>query len=226
MWRTATAEQLAAITGLRTMLDGREMRPAFQAELVERGTLITELGWTGPARTGLAVVFVDAAPPDRGEQVTTDMWRGLRTQVARAAHQVPGSADRRVPQRMAAVRWQWWFPASRTASTAFGTLQAVRPTGTTGERWEPVHLLDPADLRAPAGTGDAAAVANCAALLGVPHWLRDRHPAVDLDRVLLRRAGITAPPKLLYLDRVTMRRTHPDPIGTRPPGRPRRDREA
>jgi len=51
MWRTVTAEQLAAITGLRTILDGREMRPAFQAELVERGTLMTELGWTGPPRS-------------------------------------------------------------------------------------------------------------------------------------------------------------------------------
>ena len=278
MWRTVTAEQLAAITGLRTILDGREMRPAFQAELVERGTLITELGWRGPPRsvqlyrpvgtgldpitdvlryadwvavtggypwtrghqqdrhnllatelglrvaehcdvgrgprriavparpalprlpaatpanrcadltvirpdgmriaveitgsistefarkadrwaellagtdpdrTGLAVVFVDAAPPDRGEQVAAEMWRTIRTQVARAAHQVPGSAEARVPERMAAARWQWWFPASRTGSAAFRTLQCVRPTGTAADRWDTVDLLDPADLRAP-----------------------------------------------------------------------------
>ena len=51
MWRTVTAEQLTALSGLRTILDGREMLPAFQAELVERGTLITELGWRGPRRT-------------------------------------------------------------------------------------------------------------------------------------------------------------------------------
>ena len=352
MWRTVTAEQLAAITGLRTILDGREMRPAFQAELVDRGTLHTELGWRGPPRsvqlyrpvgtgfdpitdalsyadwvavtggypwtrghqqdrhnllatelglriaehcdvgavlgesmsrhdllspgypgdtgnrcadltvvrpdgmriaveitgsisddfgrkadrwaqllagtdpdrTGLAVVFVDAAPPDRGEQVAAEMWRGIRTQVARAAHQVPGSAQARVPQRMTAVRWRWWFPASRSASPAFHTLHCVRPTGSgPADRWEPVQLLDPVDLRPPADTtGDAAAVANCAALLGVPHWLRARHPATDFEQVLLRRAGISTPPKLRFLDPVTMRRTHDQPVGDRPPGRPRR----
>jgi len=354
MWRTVTAEQLAAITGLRTILDGREMRPAFQAELVERGTLMTELGWRGPPRTaqlyrpvgagldpitdtlgytdwvavtggypwtrghqqdrhnllateiglrvaehcdvgavlgeslsrhdllspgftadtanrcadltiirpdglriaveitgsinrefahkadrwaqllagtdpdatGLAVVFVDAAPPDRDDKVATDMWSTIRAQVARAAHHAP--AGHRVAERMAAARWQWWFPASRHGSPAFRTLRCVRPTGTTtGDRWQPVHLLDPADLPAPADTtGDAAAIANSAALLGVPHWLRDRHPPVDFDQVLLRRAGITTPPKLRYLDPATMRRTHTDPIGNRPPGRPRRATEA
>ena len=354
MWRTVTAEQLAAITGLRTILDGREMRPAFQAELVERGTLMTELGWTGPPRsvqlyrpvgtgldpvtdmlgyadwvavtggypwtrghqqdrhnllatelglrvaehcdvgavlgeslsrhdllspgsdidpsnrcadltivrkdgmriaveitgsinrdfarkadrwaellaatdsdrTGLAVVFVDAAPPDRGQQVGADMWRTMRAQVARAAHQVPGSAGRRVPERMAAVRWRWWFPASRTGSHAFAALQCVRPTGPAGHRWQPVNLLDPAGLRAPAGDhGDAAAVANCAALLGVPHWLRQRHPATDFDQVLLRRAGISTPPKIRFIDPATKRRTFDQPIGNRPPGRPPKVRE-
>jgi len=40
--------RLTALTGLRTILDGREMRPAFQVELVERGTLMTEIDWRGP----------------------------------------------------------------------------------------------------------------------------------------------------------------------------------
>ncbi len=88
-----------------------------------------------------------------------------------------------MPQRMSAARWQWWFPASRAGTEAFRTLRSVRPTGTApGDRWEPVRLLDPTDLHTSADNdGDAAAVPNCAALLGVPHWLRDRHPATDFE---------------------------------------------
>jgi hypothetical protein len=344
MWRTVTAEQLTALTGLRTILDGREMLPAFQAELVERGTLITELGWRGPRRTaqlyrpvgtgldpitdvlsypdwvgvtggypwtrghqqdrhnllatelglrvaehcavgavlgeslsrhdllspgypgdtgnrcadltvirpdgmriaveitgsistefarkadrwaellagtdpdrtGLAVVFGDAAPPDRCEQVAAEMWRTIRTQVARAAHGVSGSAEARVPQRMTATSWQWWFPASRNGSAAFRSLQCVRPTGTAPDRWDTVDLLDPTDLPSPAGAGDAAAAANCSALFGVPHRLREKHTAPDFDQVLLRRAGITAAPKLLFRDPVTMRRTMTEPLSAQP----------
>ncbi len=150
------------------------------------------------------------------------MWRGIRTQVARE-HKVPGSADARVPQRRAAVRWRWWFPASRNGSAAFGTLQCVRPTGAgPADRWHPVRLLEPADLRPPADITCDAAVANCAALLGVPQWLRDRQPATDFEQVMLRRAGITTPPKLKFFDPRTMRRTHEVPVGSRPPGRPKK----
>ncbi len=60
MWRTATAEQLAAITGLRTVLDGREMRPAFQAELVERAPCTPHSA--GAARLGRCSCTGRSAP--------------------------------------------------------------------------------------------------------------------------------------------------------------------
>jgi hypothetical protein len=184
---------------------------------------------TDPDRTGLAVVFVDAGGPDRPVGVRTNMWNSVRKNVARAAHQVPDAIARRVPERMAAARWDWWFPQSRAGSPAFQRLRCIRPTGPADDRWDTVGLLDPADLLAPAGydtdTSAATAVANCAALLGVPHWLRERHPAFDFDQVLRRQAGVTATPKLLYLDRKTMRRTRTERINDRGPGQPRRARD-
>ena len=175
-----TANRCADLTLVRPdgMRIAVEITGSINREFARKADRWAELlAGTDPDSTGLAVVFVDAAPPDRGAQVAAEMRRAILAQVARAAHQVPGSAGRRVSERMAAVGWQSWFPASRTGSTAFTALQCVRPTGPAGDRWEPVRLLDPADLRAPAENhGDAAAVANCAALLGVPHWLRQRPP--------------------------------------------------
>jgi hypothetical protein len=129
---------------------------------------------------------------------------------------------------MATARWDWWFPRSRAGSPAFRNLTCIRPTGPVDDRWDTVGLLDPADLLAPSG-GDAeggnpaaaAAVANCAALLGVPHWLRERHQPPDLDQILRQLAGVTATPKLLYLDRKTMRRTRTESTGR--PGRSRKE---
>jgi hypothetical protein len=184
------------------------------------------LAETDPDRTGLAVVFVDAGGPDRPVGVRTNMWNSVRHNVARAAQQVPGAVDKRVPQRMAAARWDWWFPQSRAGSPAFRNLTCIRPTGTADDRWD-IVLLDPADLLdrpgddADASDTAAAAVANCAALLGVPHWLRERHQPPDFDQILRQRAGVTTTPKLLYLDRKTMRRTRTE-SADRPPGRPRK----
>jgi hypothetical protein len=88
MWRTVTAEQLTALTGLRTILDGREMLPAFQAELVERGTLITELGWRGPRRTAQIVIRQDA------RQAPSIRWSFVRSSASPAVTNARRNARR------------------------------------------------------------------------------------------------------------------------------------
>lgn len=50
MWRTLTAQQLAAITGSPTPTRDDFMAPAFHAALVERGTFVSELGSQPPGR--------------------------------------------------------------------------------------------------------------------------------------------------------------------------------
>ena len=253
------------------------MLPAFQAELVERGTLITELGWRGPPRTaqlyrpvgtGLDPITdvlsyaglgrrhrrlpVDPRPPagpaqparhrtracgspntatsarssanrcpgttcsppatpatprtgaptspsirPDGMRIAVEITGSISTGVRPQGRPVGGAARRHRPglapasrwcsstprrrtaasrspprcgapsaprspapptrspvpprpgcrERMAAARWQWWFPASRTGSPAFRTLQCVRPTGTAAG---PVGHRGPARPRRPA----------------------------------------------------------------------------
>jgi hypothetical protein len=93
----------------------------------------------------------------------------------------------------------------------------------TGHRMpEPASVVARAQAFAAAARDLRPVVLLCAALLGVPHWLRDRHPAADFDQVLLRRAGITTPPRIRFVDPATKRRTFDQPLGSRPPGRPRK----
>jgi hypothetical protein len=51
-----------------------------------------------------------------------------------------------------------------------------------------------------------------------PALARGTAPAFDFDQVLRQQAGVTARPKLLYLDRTTMRRTRTERINDRPAG--------
>lgn len=142
--------------------------------------------------TGLVVVFVEAANPDRVAH--GDSWNVLRTAVAAAAYEFPGAVRRRVPERMAVARWRDWFPAPLAATRGFRVLAAESPTGPAGDRWRPVSLLDPVELPFdPADPVAATAVLrNTAGVAGVPHWLRDGVVGVDVAGVLRGRAGFAS----------------------------------
>ena len=155
------------------------------------------------------------------------MWRTIRTQVARAAHQVPGSAeppgagaDGRRPLAVVVPGLPHRVRRVPPRCSASGP---PAPPATAGK--PSACSTPPTCARPRSDHGDAAAVANCAALLGVPHWLRERHPALDFDQVLLRRAGITAAPKLRFLDPATMRRTMTEPLSAQPGWRPGQGRD-
>ncbi|MEJ7648688.1 MAG: hypothetical protein WKF57_06605 [Nakamurella sp.] len=327
LWRTATAEQLAAITGVPSMMNPATMVPAFEAELVERGTFLSELpvtsraslnhlyrpiagtsfqhladnlsftewmqvcaglpytrgsqhdrhnlmatelglriaehcdvplvlgealsridlisrndidtserrsadmmivrpdghriaveivGSTNPdfnlkirrwarllhdtaddRNTGLSVLFLDTAGPERTTAVRKDNWRTIRATVGRSAYELPGAVRRGVPDRMAVARWEWWFPALHQASAGFTSLEAVRPTGPPADRWEQVGLLDPFSLEfdPPDPTVSRALIDNARHLYGVPSWLRHPEPP-DFSSALLRRAGLTEAPRM------------------------------
>ncbi len=155
------------------------------------------LNTTDPADTGLSVLFLDAAVPDRTDRLRRDVWTSTRATVGRAAYAMPGSLRNQVPQRMAVARWQWWFPQARSCAPAFLTLQAQRPTGPHTDRWEQVHLLDPFDLEFAPRDPEISQqlLRNSRGLWGAPSWLRDQEPP-DFSQVLLHRAGLAAPIQL------------------------------
>ena len=146
-------------------------------------------------RIGLSVVFVDAVNPDRPRKKITAAYRALRSAVGRAALGTADAVRRGVPRRMAVARWQEWFPAARSCSTAFLTLAASRPTGPHTQRWQPVNLLDPFDLEFAPADPDAGQplIRNSRHLLGVPAWMRENTPPVFYSSALLAHAGVGDP---------------------------------
>ena len=130
------------------------------------------------ASSGLVVLFVEAAPPGndvRAGNRQRNVIEEVHKQVAKVVMEFPGTAADRVASRIAVARWEDWFPAAHEATEAFLSLDAVRPTGPPGARWEPVSLLDPFDMEfAPHRPEDMTSViASAGMLLGVPHWLRN-----------------------------------------------------
>ena len=150
------------------------------------------------AASGLVIVFVEAAPPGNGTRQS--LYEQIRKQVAKVVMEFPGTAGDRVASRVSVARWQDWFPASHQAREGFVSMDAVRPTGPPGSRWEPVSLLDPFDMEFDPHRPEAmtAVVDNASMLLGVPHWLRHADRAPLLWPRLMEAAGMdelpTSPP--------------------------------
>lgn len=146
------------------------------------------------AASGLVVLFVEAAPPGtdaRAAHRQRSVVEEVRKQVAKVVMEFPGTALDRVASRIAVARWEDWFPGRHEGTDAFVSLDAVRPTGPPGARWEPVSLLDPFDMEfAPHDPAAMEAViANAGMLLGVPHWLRNAGEAPPLWPLLMEDAG-------------------------------------
>lgn len=143
--------------------------------------------------SGLTVLFVVAAPPER------EASRGYRERgqvfraVAKAVEEFPGSPGDRTADRMGVVAWRDWFPSKGTASPDFETMRAYFPTGPHHDLWRQADLLGSNSLRLSPRNPDAleAAVYQSSLLLGVPHWLRDVSRSAQVWPVLLERAGIT-----------------------------------
>lgn len=161
------------------------------------------LSSTSLASSGLVVLFVEAAPPGNEARASSRQRRVIEDvikQVAKVVMEFPGTAQDRVASRIGVVRWEDWFPGGHQVNPGFMSLDAVRPTGPPGSRWEPVSFLDPFDL--PFDPHDPVAMTavlrNASMLLGVPHWLRRAEDAPPLWPLLMADAGLdelpTSPP--------------------------------
>jgi hypothetical protein len=155
------------------------------------------------ASSGLVVLFVEAAPPGNGARASSRQRRVIEEvtkQVAKVVMEFPGTAGDRVAARIGVARWEDWFPATHTAEPGFVSLDAIRPTGPPGHRWEPVSFLDPFDLEFDPHDPDAmgAVITNSHMLLGVPHWLRHAREAPPLWPRQMAAVGLdelpTSPP--------------------------------
>lgn len=144
----------------------------------------------------LAVVFVEAAHPDRQQtRYQVKLLEGLRSAIHNAATATIDHQLNDVAERMTMVRWSDWFPEPGKVVADFAAMPAIRPTGPRNDRWQPVDLLNPFDLAAPLDPERAAAaVTNSNLLYGTPHWLRDPAKAIDLDSLVRTDAGVSASP--------------------------------
>ena len=154
------------------------------------------------ASSGVVILFVEAAPPGTAVHTSSrqHLFAQVTKQIARVVTEFPGTAGDRVAARIGVARWEDWFPASHQATRGFVSMDAVRPTGPPGARWEPVSLLDPFDMVFEPHRPEAmtAVVGNASMLLGVPHWLRRADHAPLLWPRMMEAAGLdelpTSPP--------------------------------
>lgn len=124
--------------------------------------------------SGLMVLFVNVAPPDRSASRTEkDIDAQLRRYLGATVKQHPGSARDRVAEKVALASWTDWFPGDMLYDDeAFPLLRAQRPTGPSGNIWEGVDLLDVFDVTTPGDADNLGAVmANLAGLAGTPDML-------------------------------------------------------
>lgn len=145
------------------------------------------------SRSGLSVIFVEAAPPDgehrfgHGGKVRSAVHKAV-TEVVR---EFPGTGADRVAERIGVVSWAQWFPGHGMATDEFTRLEVLRPTGPAADRWHRAGMLD--EIEVPFTPHDPAAmtavVENASLLLGTPHWLRVRERAPHLWALLSEAVG-------------------------------------
>lgn len=145
----------------------------------------------------LAVVFVEAAHPDRRVMKSSkEMLDTMRRSIAASGRASIDHQFADVAERMMLARWTDWFPEPGQVINEFSLLPAYRATGASiDDRWQPVDMLGAFDLDGPADTVRAQAVVDNAHLLyGTPHWLRDPSRAMDLDAMVRERHNVTTTP--------------------------------
>jgi len=177
--------------GLRIVFETTAHRSGLERKISRWLDLLSETSFD---ESGTVVCFVEAAHPDGDMSGTT--FNKLRRLLSAAIASRPEGVSRRLAERVAIVRWNWWFPSPLHVSPGFLTLEAHRPTGRGTDRWQPAHLLDVTDVefRPPRPELHQAVIDNSAHLLGVPYWLRrDRH-GFDIDRFMLEQAGLAGGP--------------------------------
>lgn len=130
------------------------------------------------------VLFVDAS----------SSAKLVRRAIARAATGSMDAVMQGVPERMALVRWEEWFPAPGMVAPGFASLSCWRPTGPGERAWERASALDPFEMACPGA--DPSCLGNVPLVWGTPHWLRNG-PAPDLTEVVLARAGMSGLRRLL-----------------------------
>lgn len=139
------------------------------------------------------VLFVDIRDPDNHKD---HLDTAMRRHIVDAVTASPERVEARVGERIAFARYRDWFPGPRLVHSSFFGLAAERPTGRSGERWEPVDLLDPFAVSfSPADPESARApILHGGNLFGVPYWLRG--PGLDLDAVVRHLAGFPPAPSM------------------------------
>lgn len=136
----------------------------------------------------MVLCFVEAAAPE----VSNKHWAKLRSRIEQVCYATPTAVRRRIAERFAVARWRWWFPEPGVLDESFLTLEAARPTGPKGNRWETVDLLDPVALPLRSKRPDVAlaTLAEIKTLWGVPHWQRSEFDEHRWSAMLRERAGL------------------------------------
>lgn len=132
------------------------------------------------ARTGLFVLFVEAAPPEvsasgKGNRVRREVYKA----VARTVREFAGQGVDSVAGRMGVVSWSQWFSGPGMASAEFAALEVDRPIGPVTDTWVQGSVLDEVEVPfVPRDDFDPlAVVTGSSMLLGTPHWMRHEAPA-------------------------------------------------
>lgn len=126
--------------------------------------------------SGVVVVFVEAADPERHKQVGKVSSR-IRNVIENTVRRFPGTLHNRISSRIGFVQWTHWFPSARTVSPDFPLLTAQFPSGVYGQDlWQRVDMADIFELEfTPAPTFDAERVIRDTPILaGIHHEYVDR----------------------------------------------------
>lgn len=141
----------------------------------------------------IGLVFVVAERPGLSSAI-----RATSKHIREALSSTPGAVSAGVAARVAVAQWVDWFPSLHVVSSGFPMLPAMVPTGPAGSgRWNPVDVMDPYDFEVEPPAAAGAVLDNASLLYGVPHWLRPAASPVDVESLLVARAGMERIPAAL-----------------------------
>lgn len=123
----------------------------------------------------LFVLFVDVSPH---RSIWSDVQKALRNATSESLDATIAESNR----RLAAARWDDWFPAVGQVSQDFSSLPCVNGRG------EAVDLADPFSV--PYGAGPSPALLNSPLIWSVPVWMRSTYDTPDLSDVIRSQAGL------------------------------------
>ena len=146
------------------------------------------------SKSGLAVIFLSAAPPDITARKRWSTRNNAFRSVGIATREFPGVSFDRTAARIGVADWREWFPERHAMSSEFLPMTVDVATGEPQSPWQRRSFLDMFDdenglvFQPDEPQSFLDALDNMAALRGNPHWLRKRRTAPDLTSAMLARS--------------------------------------